>query len=72
MFAHIPSLQLVTSLPNSTKSGAKGHLLVWGPWADLVEHSQREFHPNLLLTFLGTDGLGCPFFLFLSVELVLF
>lgn len=28
MFAHIPSLQLVTGLPNSTKGGAKGHVLV--------------------------------------------
>ena len=28
MFTHIPSLQLVTSLPKSNKGGAKGHVLV--------------------------------------------
>lgn len=28
MFAHILSLQLVPELPNSTKGGAKGHVLV--------------------------------------------
>ncbi|RVW31643.1 hypothetical protein CK203_092707 [Vitis vinifera] len=31
MVAHLPSLQLVTELPDSTKGGAKGHVLVWGP-----------------------------------------
>ena len=30
MVAHLPSLQLVTELPDSTKGGAKGHVLVWG------------------------------------------
>ena len=28
--ARLPSLQLVTDLPDSTKGGAKGHVLVWG------------------------------------------
>ena len=28
MAAHLPSLQLVTGLPDSTKGGAKGHVLV--------------------------------------------
>ncbi|RVW41939.1 hypothetical protein CK203_081587 [Vitis vinifera] len=31
MVAHLPSLQLVTELPDSTKGGAKGHVLVRGP-----------------------------------------
>ncbi|RVW33007.1 hypothetical protein CK203_107566 [Vitis vinifera] len=31
--ASLPSLQLVTSLPNSTKGAAKGHVLVKGLWA---------------------------------------
>ena len=30
MFAHIPSLQLVTNLPDLNKGGAKGHMLVRG------------------------------------------
>ena len=30
MAAHLPSLQLVTELPDSTKGGAKGHVLVRG------------------------------------------
>ena len=30
MVAHLPSLQLVTELPDSTKGGAKGHVLVRG------------------------------------------
>ena len=46
MFAHIPSLQLVTNLPDSNKGGAKGHVLVRGPWAGLLEHPERDFCPN--------------------------
>ena len=49
LFAHIPSLQLVTDLPNSNKGRAKGHVLVWGPWDGLVEHSERDFRPNFSL-----------------------
>ncbi|RVW69656.1 hypothetical protein CK203_059482 [Vitis vinifera] len=30
--AHIPSLQLVTGLPDSTKGASKGHVVVLGPW----------------------------------------
>ena len=30
LFAHIPSLQLVTNLSDSNKGGAKGHVLVSG------------------------------------------
>ena len=38
MFSHIPSLQLVTNLQDSNKGGAKGYILVKGPWAGLSEH----------------------------------
>lgn len=31
--AHIPSLQLVIELPDSTKGAAKGHVVVLSPWA---------------------------------------
>ena len=34
---HIPSLQLVTGLPNSCKDWANGHVLVFGPWSGLSE-----------------------------------
>ncbi|RVW70764.1 hypothetical protein CK203_058071 [Vitis vinifera] len=33
MSAHLPSLQLVTELSDSTKGGAKGHVAVRGAWA---------------------------------------
>ena len=31
LFAHIPSRQLVTRLPDSTKGATKGHAVVLGP-----------------------------------------
>ena len=31
--AHIPSLQLVIELPDSTKRATKGHVVVLSPWA---------------------------------------
>lgn len=46
MFAHIPSLQLVTGLPDSNKEGSNGHVLVRGPWVGLMEHPKRNFRPN--------------------------
>ena len=61
MFAHIPSLQLVTGLPNSIKGGTKGHVLVKGPWASLMEHLKRDFRPNCLLKISGKGGFECPF-----------
>ena len=44
--ASLPSLQLVTSLPDSTKEAAKGHVLVKGLWAGLAVHPDRPFAPN--------------------------
>lgn len=55
MSAHIPSLQLVTGLPDLNKSEAKGHVLVQGPWAGLVEHLDRDFYPCFSLTIPGSD-----------------
>ena len=61
LFAHIPSLQLVTNLPYSNKGGAKGHVLVRGHWAGLSEPPEREFTPNHSLTLPGRVALGvCP------------
>ena len=44
--ACLPSLQLVTNLPDSTKGAAKGHVLVKGSWAGLAVHSDKPFAPN--------------------------
>lgn len=54
--AHISSLQLVTSLSDSNKGSAKGHVLVWGPWAGLVEHPDKDFHSCFSLRILNRDG----------------
>lgn len=51
--AHIPFLQLVTSLPDSTKSAAKGHVIVSSPWVGLLDHPGREFKPRHSLAILG-------------------
>ena len=53
MFAHLPSLQLVTELPDSTKGGATGHVVVRGAWAGLLEHPTRPFTPNYSLEVPG-------------------
>ena len=58
MFAHIPSLQLVTNLPDSNKRRAKGHVLVRGPWANLSEPPEREFSPNYSLNLSGRKAIG--------------
>ena len=70
LFAHIPSLQLVTNLPDSMKGGAKGHVLVKGVWAELSEHPERLFSPNRSLVLPGRvafrvcPAFVCWFFLF--------
>ena len=51
--ACLPSMQLVTSLPDSTKGGAKGHVLVKGVWAGLAVHLDRPFAPNQSLKVPG-------------------
>ena len=53
MSAHLPSLQLVTELPDSTKGGATGHVVVRGAWAGLLEHPARPFNPNYSLEVPG-------------------
>ncbi|RVW52953.1 hypothetical protein CK203_072662 [Vitis vinifera] len=60
MATHLPSLQLVTELPVSTKGGAKGHVLVRGAWAGLLEHSERPFSPNHSLELQGKSGQEGP------------
>ncbi|KAL6343261.1 hypothetical protein AAG906_022177 [Vitis piasezkii] len=59
--ASMPSLQLVTHLPDSTKGGAKGHVLVRGVWAGLLEHPEIPFSPNRSLVLPGRAASGvCP------------
>nr|CAN73298.1 hypothetical protein VITISV_028315 [Vitis vinifera] len=58
MAAHLPSLQLVTELPDSTKGGAKGHVLVRAAWAGLLGHPERPFSPNHSLELPGPDKRG--------------
>lgn len=56
LFAYIPSLQLVTALPDLNKDGAKMHVLVRGPWVGLVKHLDRDFRPNFSLKIPGRGG----------------
>ena len=57
MAAHLPSLQLVTELSDSTKGGAKGYVVVRGAWAGLLEHPERPFSPNYSLVLSGESTL---------------
>ena len=55
--AYLPSLQMVTSLPDSTKEAARGHVLVKGLWAGLSMHPDRQFAPNHSLKVPGMNKL---------------
>ncbi|RVW62609.1 hypothetical protein CK203_059535 [Vitis vinifera] len=57
MSAHLPSLQLVTELPDSTKGGAKGHVVVRGAWAG-SKHPARPLSPNYSLVIPGPEKRG--------------
>ena len=59
--ACLPSLQLVTNLPDSTKEAAKGHVLVKGSWAGLAVYPDRPFAPNQSLKVSSMTKL-LPFF----------
>ena len=65
--ASLPSLQLVTSLPDSTKGAAKGHVLVKGLWAGLAVHPDRSFTPNQSLKVPGMTKLLPVFPWFVSL-----
>ena len=53
MSAHCPRLQFVTGLPNSPKKGAKGVVLVRGPWYETPGSLGLPFDVNQSLVFLG-------------------
>ena len=55
--ACLPSLQMVTSLPDSIKGAARGHVLVKGLWAGLSVHPNRQFTPNHSLKVPGMNKL---------------
>ena len=63
----LSSLQLMTSLPNSTKGAAKGHVLVKGLWAGLAVHPDRPFAPNQSLKVPGMTKLLLIFSWFVSL-----
>ena len=65
--ASLPSLQLVTSLPDSTKGAAKGHVLVKDLWAGLAVHPDRPFTPNQSLKVPGMTKLLPVFPWFVSL-----
>ena len=70
--AYMSSLQLVTHFPNSTKRGAKGHVLVKGVWVGLSKHPERAFSPNRSLALPGRAVYGVyPAFACCSLNLVL-
>lgn len=68
LFAQIPSLQLVTGLSNSNKTGARGHVLVQGPWDGLVEHP--DFRPRHTLSIPSRIGSFFPLFALCSLLVV--
>ncbi|RVW25886.1 hypothetical protein CK203_110871 [Vitis vinifera] len=57
LYAHLPSLQLVTELPDLTKGGAKGRVMVRGAWAG-SRHPARPFSPNYSLKIPGAEKRG--------------
>ncbi|RVW35072.1 hypothetical protein CK203_079885 [Vitis vinifera] len=59
LFAHLPSLQLVTELPDSTKGGVKGQVMVRGAWGG-VEASGEAILSKLLLSNSGSGKKGPP------------
>lgn len=69
--AHIPSLQLVTRLPNLGKGGAKGHVLVSSPWSGPSMGPDKVFTPLHSLEILSRIYLYnfCPFFAIISSSL---
>ena len=67
MSAHLSSLQLVTELSDSTKGGAKGHVVVRGAWAGFLERLGRPFSPNYSMVLPGMSACDfCPDFTLLS------
>ena len=68
---HIPSLQFVTGLPNSTKSVAKGHVIVSGPWAGSYEHLTQEFEPRCSLGILSRANYCSLVLSFIIMKLLL-
>ena len=65
--ACLPSMQLVTSLPDSTKGAARGHVLVKGIWAGLRTHLNRPFSHNRSLKIPGMFRLYFVFQCFASL-----
>ena len=52
---HIPSLQFVTGLPDSSKGWAKGHVLVSDPCNGSTKGSDKLFKPTQSLVISSTE-----------------
>ena len=63
MSAHSPRLQFVTGLPDSSKTEAKGVVLIRGPWYETVGSLGLPFDLNESLMFPGLSQLdrACSF-----------
>ena len=72
MSTHLPSLQLVTELPDSTKGGAKGHVAVRGALAGSSGCPGRPFSPNYSLVIPGKFALRLLSRFYLVVFLLIF
>lgn len=60
----------MTGLPNSTKGAAKGHVIVSGPRAGILEHPCREFEPYHSLAILGRIGHNSLCFILVDLLIV--
>lgn len=68
--AHVPSLQLVFGLLDSTKGTIKGHV-VSGPWASSYEHLAHIFEPRRSLGIMGRSKCSSLVFSFITMRLLL-
>lgn len=69
--AHIPSLQLVTGLPNSTNGSTKGHIIVPSPWASSYKNPNHAFEPHRSLGIPGRENFYTLIFSFMIIGLLL-
>ena len=72
MSAHLPSLQLVTELPDSTKGGVRGHVAIRSGWAGFSGRPGKPFSPNYSLVIPGKFALRLLSGFYLVVFLLIF
>ena len=74
MSAHNPRLQFVTGIPDSSKTEAKGVILVKGPWYEMPSSLGLPFDLNKSLTFPGLSYLdgACSYLYFPHSDMPIF